>query len=153
MRHRARFFLATALENAADYDAALVAYRELTKVSPDFAEGHLGVGVLLVKAGGDGLNEGINALQRALALKGNLYEGRVTLGRALIQTGRPAEAIEHLQIAATLSPDNPEPHFQLAQAYRRLGRKAEAEAETEIVRQLHEARRRAGKQDPAVPES
>ena len=150
---RARFFLATALENATDYAGATAAYRDLVNLAPNLADGHLGLGVLLVKAGGAQLAEGIIALQRAVALKGNLYEGRVTLGRALIQAGRAAEAVEHLQNAAALSPANPEPHFQLAQAYRRLGRKADADAETEIVRQLHEVRRKAGNQAPAIPQN
>jgi Flp pilus assembly protein TadD len=137
----ARFYLATTLEGAGDDEAALAAYRELAAVRPDMAEGHLGVGVLLVKRGGDANPEGIRELEQALAINGNLYEGRVALGRALIRSGRAAESVEHLKRAAELAPKNPEPHYQLAVAYRRLGRKAEAEAESAIVRRLHEAHR------------
>jgi Flp pilus assembly protein TadD len=138
---RARFFLATALERAGEIGAALEAYRELVRRRPEAAEGHLGLGVLLVKRGGDGVEEGINALNRAVATKPDSYEARVTLGRALLGRGRAAEAVAHLKRAAELAPGNPEPHFQLSLAYRRLGRKAEAEAETEAVRRIHEARR------------
>jgi Flp pilus assembly protein TadD len=72
-----------------------------------------------------------------------LYEARVTLGRALVARGRAAEAVEHLRRAAALAPDNPEPHYQLSLAYRRLGRKEEAAAESVIVRRIHESRRDA----------
>ncbi|MBA3239718.1 MAG: tetratricopeptide repeat protein [Acidobacteria bacterium] len=138
----ARFFLATTLEGAGDDEGALAAYRELIAARPEMAEGHLGVGVLLVKRSGGATNaEAVRELERALALDGNLYEGRVALGRALIRAGRATDAVEHLKRAAELAPRNPEPHYQLAVAYRRLGRKAEAERESAIVRGLHEEHR------------
>lgn len=139
---RSRFFLATSLEGAGDEEGALKTYRALVALNPNVAEGHLGVGVLLVKRG-DRLGEGIDELKRALAINGDLYEGRVTLGRALVRAGRAAEAVEHLKRAAELAPGNPEPHYQLAIAYRRLGRRGEAEAANAVVRELHEARRGA----------
>ncbi|HEV7858563.1 MAG TPA: tetratricopeptide repeat protein [Pyrinomonadaceae bacterium] len=138
---KARFFLATSLEDAGDSEGALAAYRELLLVQPDSAEGHLGLGVLLVKLGGEGTAEGMSELARAIALNGDLYEARVTLGRTLVRMGRAAESIEHLRRAALLAPQNPEPHYQLALAYRRLGRNAEAAQETAIVQNIHSARR------------
>jgi len=138
---QARFFLATALEGAGDYEAALSAYRELLTVRPDSAEGHLGLGALLTKLGGERTEEGIKELQRAVTINGDLYEARITLGRALLRMNRAQEAVEHLQRAATLVPNNPEPHYQLAQAYRRLGKRAEAERENELVKEIHAARR------------
>jgi len=53
---------------------------------------------------------------------------RASLGRALLQAGDAAGALPHLQAAANA--DNPDSdgavHYQLAQAYQRLGRGAEA---------------------------
>jgi tetratricopeptide (TPR) repeat protein len=138
---RARFFLATSLEDAGDNDGALVAYRELLLVQPASAEGHLGLGVLLIKLGGERTAQGISELSRAIALNGDLYEARITLGRALVRLGRAAEAVEHLRRAAELAPQNPEPHYQLALAYRRLGRTAESAQETAIVQSIHSTRR------------
>ncbi len=139
---RSRFFLATALEGAGDEEGALKTYREIVALNPDFPEGHLGLGVLLVKRG-DKLEEGIEELKRVLSMNGDIYEARVTLGRALVRAGRAAEAVEHLKRAAELAPKNPEPHYQLAIAYRRLGRRGEAEAANAVVRELHAARRGA----------
>lgn len=136
-----RFFLASALESAGDDAGALAAYRELVTLAPGLAEGHLGVGVLLVKRAGDDLSEGIRELEKALAIKEGLYEGQVTLGRALIRKGRIAEAVKPLQHAAKLAPNNPEPHYQLAIAYRRLGNKESADAESALVKKINAARR------------
>jgi Flp pilus assembly protein TadD len=152
---QARFFLASSLERAGDDASALAAYRELVTVEPGVAEGHLGVGVLLVKHNGDDLNEGIRELEKALAINDRLYEGQVALGRALIRTGRVAESVAPLKRAAELSPDNPEPHFQLAMAYRRLGQRDSAAAESAIVKKIHAARRASplARSDDAAPAS
>lgn len=147
----AQFFLATALERSGDDAAALVAYRQLAKESPQRMEGHLGVGVLLVKKGGGSVEEGIKELRAALVINPKIYEARITLGRALVSSGRPADAIEHLKVAADLAPNNPEPHYQLSIAYRRLGRKEEAAAESAIVKRIHESRRGSAK--PKTPQT
>ena len=151
---RARFFLATALEGEGDTEGALTVYRELAARQPGVAEGHLGLGVLLVKRGGVDSETGLAELRRALEINPNLYEARVTLGRALIARGRLAESVEHLRRAAELAPGVPEPHYQLSLAYRRLGRREEAAAESAIVRQIHETRRAAGTQSkkPDTPD-
>jgi Flp pilus assembly protein TadD len=148
-----RFFLASALESAGDDAGALAAYRELVTLAPGLAEGHLGVGVLLVKRAGDDLSEGIRELEKALAIKEGLYEGQVALGRALIRKGRIAEAVKPLQHAAELAPNNPEPHYQLAIAYRRLGNKDSADAESAVVNKINAARRRSpvARSDESAP--
>lgn len=144
---RPLFFLASTLERAGDDAGALAAYRELAAAQPRAPEGHLGLGALLVKRGGAEAEEGIRALARAVEIDPELYEARVTLGRALVARGRAAEAVEHLRRAAALAPGNPEPHYQLSLAYRRLGRREEAAAESAVVKRIHESRRTA----PAPP--
>jgi Flp pilus assembly protein TadD len=150
---QALFFLATTLEHSGDVEAALAAYRELIARQPRTAEGHLGLGVLLLKRGGVEADEGLKELQSALEINPNLYEARVTLGRVLITRGRSSDAIEHLRRAAELAPGNPEPHYQLALAYRHLGRTEEADVESAIVKRIHESRR-GGTQEivPAKPD-
>jgi tetratricopeptide (TPR) repeat protein len=150
---RARFFLATALERAGDAEGALAAYRELAARQPDVAEGHLGLGVLLVKHGGTQADEGVRELSRALEINPDLYEARVTLGRVLVARGRAAESVAHLVRAAELAPGNPEPHYQLSLAYRRLGRKDESAAESAIVKRIHESRRASGSTRANTPEN
>jgi Flp pilus assembly protein TadD len=107
----------------------------------------LGLGVLLIKTEGDKSEKGLAALQRAVFLNPNMYEAQITLGKTLIKLNRASESILNLQKAAELAPGNPEPHFQLAIAYRKLGKKEEAEAENSIVKRIHESRRK-GTQNP-----
>ncbi len=145
---RSRFFLATALERAGTIGEALAEYRKVLELEPNSADGNLGLGVLLIKTEGDKSEEGLKALQKAVAVNPDLYEAQVTLGKTLVRMNRAAEAIEHLQKGAELGPNNPEPHFQLAIAYRKLGRKAEAEAENAIVKKIHEIRRGVSTQKP-----
>nr|MDQ2937010.1 tetratricopeptide repeat protein [Acidobacteriota bacterium] len=146
----ARFFLCTALEQAGDKKGALASYRDFVTMAPTIAISHLGLGVLLVKQGGAEQEEGIRELKKALAIDDRLYEGQVSLGRALIRTSRPAESISYLKRAAELAPYNPEPHYQLTIAYEHLGKRQEAEAESAIVKQIHESRRSAKASEPDV---
>ena len=135
------FFLATALERAGDIEGAVSSYRKLIAIKPDLYEGHLGLGALLLKRGPAGVEEGEKELNRALEINPNLYEAQVALGRSLIGRGHPAEAIAHLRRAAELAPQNPEPHYQLSLAYRRLGRGDDAAQEAAIVKRINESRR------------
>ncbi|MGH9907326.1 MAG: tetratricopeptide repeat protein, partial [Pyrinomonadaceae bacterium] len=143
---RALFFLGTTLEQAGDLESAADTYRQLITKQPSVAEGHLGLGTILVRRGGTQTEEGIEALKSAIALNPDLYEARVTLGRALVARGRAAQSIEHLVRAAELSPGNPEPQYQLSLAYRRLRRYDKAADATAIVRRIHENRRASGVQ-------
>jgi tetratricopeptide (TPR) repeat protein len=136
-----RFFLATTLEAASEYTQARAAYTELVRIAPERPEGHLGLGVLLTKSEAGNLEQGIRELSRAVELKGDLYEARLALGRALIRGGRANLAVEHLNRAAELAPNNPEPHYQLSIAYRRLGQAAAAARESAKVKQINAARR------------
>ena len=138
---KANFFLATSLERNGDTKAALDAYRQLIKIAPNVAEGYLGLGVLLIKTEGATSSEGLNSLQKAVAINPNLYEAQITLGKVFLQKAAYNEALVHLQQAVKLLPENPEPHYQLLQVFRRLGKKSEAEAELLIIKEIHEQHR------------
>jgi Flp pilus assembly protein TadD len=147
---RARFFLATTLEELGDYVAAKQAYGELIELQPNSAEGHLGLGVLLTKLDANNYSEAISELRKAVSLDSNLYEARIALGKSLIKAGRAAEAVEHLRHATLLAPNNPEPHYQLAIAYRRLGDVAGAARASAKVNEINSSRRAGIKSSPAV---
>lgn len=136
-----RFFLATTLERAGNLSEALKEYRAVVKINENYADGNLGLGVLLINMEGANSVEGLKFLQKAISLNGNLYEARITLGKSLIKSDRSDEAVEHLKKAAELAPNNPEPHYQLAIAYRKLGKKTEAAEEMQIVKRINESRR------------
>ena len=145
---KARFFLATALEREGNSTDALKEYRAILKLDPQNAEGSLGLGALLLKVEGDTSSEGLRALERAAILDDKLYEAQVTLGKTLVRLNRMTQAIEHLKKAVELAPNNPEPHFQLSIAFRKMKRKSDADAEAEIVKIIHEHHRGIEKQTP-----
>jgi Flp pilus assembly protein TadD len=63
------------------------------------------------------------------------------LGKALLQKGDVKGAVENLELAAKLKPDQPHIHFQLGRAYIAAGRKAEGDNHLEISKQLKEKAR------------
>ena len=145
---KANFFLASALERNGDTADALNIYRELIKNAPKLAEGYLGLGVLLVKTDGVNSSEGLENLQQAVKINPNLYEAQVTLGKILLQRNKTEEALIYLRKAVELLPGNPEPHYQLLQAFRKLGRKADADAEQAIIKKIHENHRGSSSAPP-----
>ncbi len=138
----ARFFYGTVLERLDDSKGALVQYKKILEINSSDIRGNLGLGVLLLKEDGGSSKEGIEALRRVISNDGNNYEARVTLGKVLVQKNDFEEAIEHLRIAAEMAPNNPEPHFQLSIAYRRLGKFEESKREAQRVKMIHEKRRK-----------
>jgi Flp pilus assembly protein TadD len=66
---------------------------------------------------------------------------RYLLGKILLAQGAAAEAIEHLEAAARLDPEDASVHYQLAQAYQKTGRTELAEREFERYRELKDKRR------------
>ena len=90
------------------------------------------------------MDKGIEELKLAVGINPDLYEAQVTLGRVLLMRKLAEKSVEHLKRAAELAPANPEPHYQLALAYRRLGLNDKAIEETAIVKRIHERRRGDG---------
>jgi tetratricopeptide (TPR) repeat protein len=66
---------------------------------------------------------------KATTLDNSFVDAHVGLGRSYLESGEPAKAIAPLEMAVKLFPAQPSSHFYLATAYRRSGRKEEAERE------------------------
>ena len=57
------------------------------------------------------------------------------MGRALLAKDQPEKAVPYFEESVKLQPDNAQTHFYLEQAYRRVGRKSDAQRErAEFVR-------------------
>ncbi len=138
----ARFFYGTVLERLDETEKALAEYRRILELNPLDFQGNLGLGVLLLKNSASPPDEGISALRRVISVRANSYEARVALGKALIKMKLYDEAVMHLRAAAEIASGNPEPHFQLSIAYRKMGMIEEAKSEAEIVKTIHENRRK-----------
>ena len=65
------------------------------------------------------------------------YAGaRYLMGKILLAQGAAADAVEQLQAAVRLAPEDADAHYQLGQAYQKTGRADLAEAQFAQFRQL-----------------
>ena len=74
-------------------------------------------------------------LEAAVALPGAPPMAGLDLGRSYLAIGQPADAVSHLQAAATVDTDG-SLHYQLAQAYQRLGKREDARQALERYQEL-----------------
>lgn len=82
--------------------------------------------------------EGLAAVEKALAICPTLTQARVDRGRALLKLNRNDEAVKDLEAAEQEAPDDPRVHFFLAQGYRALGQPQKAQGEMQIFSKLEE---------------
>jgi tetratricopeptide (TPR) repeat protein len=78
----------------------------------------------------------IDQFTKATKYDSSFAEAFLGLGRSYLSSEQAEAAIPPLETAAKLQGANPETHFQLATAYRRAGRKADADREFAIHRDL-----------------
>ena len=64
-------------------------------------------------------------------------EAHYVLGRALLGTGEPGQAIKELQTANEMMPNSPEIHFHLARAYSKAKQPEKAGEERETFARLN----------------
>jgi tetratricopeptide (TPR) repeat protein len=82
--------------------------------------------------------DGLAAVEKALAICPTLTQARVDRARALLKLNRNEEAVKDLEVAGQATPDDPRVHFFLAQGYRALGQVQKAQAEMQIFSKLEE---------------
>jgi tetratricopeptide (TPR) repeat protein len=105
-------------------DDAVACYRRVVDLSPDFAEAHNNLAVVLNRQGKP--DEAVGCCQRALELKPDFAEARSNLGIALNDQGKPDEAVASYRRALELKPDFAEAHFNLGVVLSTQGKPEEA---------------------------
>jgi len=114
---------AHALWASGDFPSALQQYRHVLELNPgDYRASWEAARIALL----DNPEDALRFATRALELKPDTAEALSIRGRALIALGKPSNAVEDLKKATALDPNNAGYYFQLARAYRRLGRAEEA---------------------------
>lgn len=111
--------LARALVANREFDGAATILRALLVGNPDNSGWQFDLGDSLLETGQT--EEAIQHLKRAVELSPTLLPAQAKLGEALLLTGAAAAAAAHLELAAPIDTDG-SIHFQLATAYRRLGK-------------------------------
>jgi predicted Zn-dependent protease len=76
---------------------------------------------------------------RAVEMREDFVDALIALGRYWTLKDNPAKALEYLQRASRLDPENEVVHYRLSQAYRRSGASGQAEHEMAEFRRLRNA--------------
>ncbi len=74
--------------------------------------------------------------QRAAKLDGQMFEAHLGMGETLHRKGADEEALRELLLASRIDPENPRPHYELSQVYRKLEKKDLAQKEMATFQRL-----------------
>jgi len=108
-----------------DDEGALAAFQREIENSPENALARLQIAY--IKLRNKEAAAGLKFAEEAIRLYPRSPLGHYLLGRLLLDVGQVARAIEELEVARNLAPEEPRIHFALARAYARANRKADAE--------------------------
>jgi tetratricopeptide (TPR) repeat protein len=118
---------AHALWASGDFPAALQQYRHVLELNPgDYRASWEAARIALF----DNPQEALRLATQSLEVKPDTAEALTIRGRALLALGKPSEAIRDLKKSSELDQNSAANYFQLARAYRQLGRTEEANAAT-----------------------
>ena len=101
-------------------DAAFSSFAAAIERKPDYAEAWLWQGRVLRDR--KQLKEAQRCFRQAIRFRPDLPDGHAELGALLLEEGRLGEAVELLETAVDLSPENVGWRRRLAEARRRLDR-------------------------------
>jgi tetratricopeptide (TPR) repeat protein len=116
-------------------EAAIEAFKKEIENSPNHALARLQIAYIQLR--NKEAEAGLKFAQEAVDLHARLPLGHYVLGRILFDMGENAKAVEELEIARRLAPNEPKVHFTLARAYARAGRKADADQARETFARLN----------------
>jgi tetratricopeptide (TPR) repeat protein len=121
----------------AQWDSAAKEFQAELANDPRNCRAQASIGAILIEQKME-FEQGLAEIDKALAICPGLTQGKIYRGRALLKLNRNQEAVKDLQAAAQASPDDPQVHFFLSQAYRALGQTREGQAEMKIYSTLEE---------------
>jgi arylsulfatase A-like enzyme/Flp pilus assembly protein TadD len=130
----AHLHLAQALLETRDFDGAADELEIVVARLPNFEEAQQMLETAYAQAGR--IPEAINECEEVLKSDPDDYGSNLLLGQVLVRSGDAKAALPRLEKAASLQPQDPLSHVSLAEAYDRLGRKADAERERAEAKRL-----------------
>lgn len=128
-----KYFFAIAARSLGEFDLAFSEAKKALALK-ETADTNALLGSILIDRGN--YPEAEKYLRRAVTLNPNHFNSQHDLGRILVKQQKFAEALPLLQRAASLMPNVADVHYQLFLTYTRLKRKAEADKELELFKQL-----------------
>jgi tetratricopeptide (TPR) repeat protein len=123
------------LLNQRNDEDAIAAFKKEIENSPNHALARLQIAYIHIR--NKEAEAGLKFAQEAVKLHTRLALGHYVLGRILFEMGENAGAVEELEAARRLTPNEPRVHFTLSRAYARAGRKADADQARETFVRLN----------------
>ena len=118
------FHQALGIHQQGDAIGALEIYRTIIENTPNNADVMALAGIASCQIGE--LGEGINYLQRSVAIQSDNPDTQFNLGQALETSGRFEEAVTPYQKVIAIEPGNMDAHFNLSSVFHALARDTEA---------------------------
>jgi tetratricopeptide (TPR) repeat protein len=128
------FNLALAYLHGADYEKSEAEFLKDIQLEPELVDNYVQLGYLywLVQRNDDGVPEYRRAIEKD-PKSGDAWFG---LARSFLRQNKHARALQAIDKAAQLAPNNQRVHFIRGQVLERLGRKEEAQAEFAIAKKI-----------------
>ena len=104
---------------ARNYEAS-EAFKKVTELNPNYADGHNNMGAALKDLGK--VEEAIEACNKALAIRPNYAEAFNNIGNALQNQGKLEQAIEAYNKALIIKPEYAEAHYNIGNAFQNQGK-------------------------------
>jgi len=93
-------------------------------------------------------DQAVALLQTLIVAHPDHAQAQYQLGKELLNSGNVNEAVQHLEAAARLDPQDDYIHYQLQAAYRKAGRTADADKELAVYRDIKDRKRETGNPQP-----
>jgi tetratricopeptide (TPR) repeat protein len=120
-----------------DVDEAVAEFEKERDLNPLYGGIYDRLGDAYTRAGQ--YQKALQALQQAVLLEPNSTGPYILLGKVMLKQQDPVSAAMYLERARTMDPNNYMTHSLLGQAYRALGKTAEASREAETAEKLQSA--------------
>ncbi|MBI1761845.1 MAG: tetratricopeptide repeat protein [Acidobacteria bacterium] len=130
-----------------DNDGALAAFEREIANSPTHALARLQIAYLKLQDKNPAA--GIPLAEEAIKLNARLPLGHYLLGRLALETGDAPRAVQELEMAQRLAPNEARVYYSLARAYTKVNRRADADRARETFARLNKA---AEQSDSAIDE-
>lgn len=135
------------LVDTRDDEGGIAAFEREIANSPTHALARLQIA--FIKSRNKDSAAGIPLAEEAVRLHQRLPLARYILGRLLFETGDNARAIEELEAARKLAPEEPRVYYSLARAYAKANRREDSERARETFARLNKAVEEATKRGDA----
>jgi predicted Zn-dependent protease len=130
-----------------DNEAALAAFEREVANSPTHALARLQIAYLKLQDKNPAA--GIPLAEEAVKLNSRLPLGHYLLGRLVLETGDTLRAIQELEMAQRMAPNEARVYYSLARAYAKANRRADADRARETFARLNKAAEDAAGNGPA----